>query len=198
MTKEQEKETKPEVVQKQSLTHKAVDIKGKQYVLVADRVLYFNEIYTDGSIRTKILSDFDSDRIIVKATVCPNMSSEKPRIFVGHAQEVVGDGYINKTSALENAETSAVGRALAMMGIGVIESIASVDEIHKATNQTNQPTPTVSPSMFERVKKAIGDIDNADKLEATRKKVVDSDKYTPEQKKELGKALDVRAKDFHE
>jgi transcriptional regulator NrdR family protein len=39
---------------------------------------------------------------------------------------------VNKTAALENAETSAVGRALAMMGIGVIESIASVDEINKA------------------------------------------------------------------
>lgn len=113
------------------LKNKAVNIKGKQYVQVHDRVLYFNETYPNGSIQTKLLSNTQDERIVVKCKVTPD--HDKPeRYFTGLAQEVIGDGYINKTSALENAETSATGRALAMMGIGVIESIASVDEINKA------------------------------------------------------------------
>ena len=112
------------------LKDKAVDIKGKKYVLVSDRVIYFNETYKDnGSITTELVSAPEAKHIIIKATVSP----DGKRLFTGYSQAVIGDGYINKTAALENAETSAVGRALAMMGIGVIDSIASVDEIKKAT-----------------------------------------------------------------
>lgn len=118
-----------------------VDIKGKEYVLVKDRVLFFNETYKNGAIVTDLLSDPDSKTVVVRAMAFPdgvhfeNVDGKRVytgRYFCGHSQAVVGDGYINKTSALENAETSAVGRALAMMGIGVIESIASADEINKA------------------------------------------------------------------
>lgn len=112
------------------LKDKAIDIKGKQYVLVSDRIIYFNETYPEGSITTELVSDAESTMVIVKATVKP--STESTRLFTGYSQAKWGDGYINKTSALENCETSAVGRALAMMGIGVIDSIASVDEINKA------------------------------------------------------------------
>lgn len=115
------------------LEDKAIDIKGKKYVLVADRILYFNEKYPQGSIQTKLISEPMDNIVIVKAIVYPKPGTRK---FTGYSQTKWGDGFINKTSALENAETSAVGRALAMMGIGVIESIASVDEINKATNQT--------------------------------------------------------------
>ena len=52
--------------------------------------------------------------------------------FIGHAQEVIGSSQVNSTSALENAETSAVGRALAFAGLAVNGSIASADEINKA------------------------------------------------------------------
>lgn len=120
------------------LVKKAIEIKGKKYILVKDRVLFFNEEYPKGSISTELLSGTSDERIVVKATVCP----DGERKFTGMAQEIVGDGYINKTAALENAETSAVGRALAMMGIGVIDSIASMDEINKATAQeTNKSDP---------------------------------------------------------
>lgn len=113
-----------------ALAGKAINIKGKSYVLVADRVLYFNETYEKGSIETELVSAPESKYIIVRATVSP----DGERKFTGYSQATIGDGYINKTSALENAETSAVGRALAFMGIGVIESIASADEINKAKN----------------------------------------------------------------
>lgn len=118
---------------KKDLQDKAIDFKGKKYVLVADRVLYFNEEYPNGSIQTEILSDLKDEVVVVRATVTPD-TKNMDRKFIDYSQARWGDGYINKTSALENACTSAVGRALAMMGIGVIESISSMDEINKAIN----------------------------------------------------------------
>jgi hypothetical protein len=121
-----------------SLKTKAIDIKGKKYVLVSDRVLYFNEKYPNGKIQTNILRAADggvvheNGMMFVEAIVVPDVENAV-RFFTGNAQERFGEGFINKTSALENAETSAIGRALAMMGIGVIDSVASVDEIKKAT-----------------------------------------------------------------
>lgn len=113
-----------------SLKDKAIQIQGKDYVLVSDRIIFFNENYPKGCINTDLVSDPDSDIILVKATVRP--TEDMSRYFTGYSQAVKGAGFINKTAALENAETSAVGRALAMMGIGVIDSVASVDEIKKA------------------------------------------------------------------
>lgn len=124
------------------LLKKAINIKGKKYVLVSDRVLFFNENFPNGSIKTEIV-DLNDENVLIKAVVTPD-SDNSERFFVGHAREVFGQGMINQTSAIENAETSAIGRALAMMGIGVIDSIASVDEVNKANStkarmQQNQP-----------------------------------------------------------
>jgi hypothetical protein len=142
-----------------NLKEKAIDIKGKKYVLVSDRVLYFNETYPNGSIETAILSEPNEDTVIIRATITPD--NKFGRRFVAHSQATWDDGYINKTSALENAETSAVGRALGFMGIGVIESIASVDEIHKATTyparvRTPEQT-TARASNFEKKQSARDD-----------------------------------------
>lgn len=121
-----------------SLKNKAIKIQGKDYVQVADRVRFFNEEYPNGSIRTQIIS-YENKQIVMQAIVIPDID-KSTRFFVDHSQEVEGVGMVNKTSALENASTSAVGRALALMGIGVIESIASADEINKATNRTYTPS----------------------------------------------------------
>lgn len=123
-----------------SLKGKAIQIQGKNYVLVSDRIIYFNEQYPDGSIVTELVSAPESDIVVVKATIYPRDKDQErheaidntERKFTGYSQAVKGAGFINKTAALENAETSAVGRALAMMGIGVIDSVASADEINKA------------------------------------------------------------------
>lgn len=109
-----------------------ISIKGKDYVMVKDRILAFNEMYPNGSIVTEIVSPIDSKTIIIKATITPDVKNPDRR-FVDFSQAVIGQGMINTTSALENASTSAVGRSLAYMGIGVIESIASVEEVVKAT-----------------------------------------------------------------
>ena len=115
-----------------NLNNKAIDIKGKKYVLVSDRVLAFNELYRNGSIITELISPVDSERVVVKATVTPDVTIN--RSFTGYSQAVIGQGMVNTTAALENAETSAVGRALGMMGIGVLDSIASADEMNKSLN----------------------------------------------------------------
>lgn len=109
-----------------------VSIKGKEYVLVKDRILAFNELYPGGEITTELLTHPDSPKIVVKATVTISGVSGRIRAFTGHSQATVGQGYINETAALENAETSAVGRALAFLGIGIIDSVASADELNKA------------------------------------------------------------------
>lgn len=124
------------------LADKAIDIKGKKYVQVHDRVTYFNENYPKGYIQTELLSDPAATTVVVKATVTPD--AEYPhRVFTGHAQESLSKTGVNSTSAMENAETSAVGRALGMMGIGVLDSVASVDEMKKAgAFKPFFPTPT--------------------------------------------------------
>ena len=120
------------------LKEKAIDIHGKEYVLVSDRVIYFNDTYKNGCIQTQLISKPDSDQVVVKAKVTPD-SSDSDRFFTGYSQAVIGSSNVNKTAALENAETSAVGRALGMMGIGVLDSIASADEMNKAGVSTPKP-----------------------------------------------------------
>lgn len=116
----------------QDLREKAIKIQGKDYVLVSDRIIYFNETYKNGCIITEVRKE--ENKVYAIAKVYPD--GLDGRYFTGHSQEIEGSSFINKASAVENAETSAVGRALAMMGIGVIDSIASVDEINKANNRT--------------------------------------------------------------
>ena len=113
------------------LKEKAIKISGKDYVLVSDRVLFFNEAYKNGSIITHLISEPNSEMVVIKAKATPDMANSE-RYFTGYSQAKWGEGMVNKTAALENCETSAVGRALAMMGIGVIDSVASADEMKKA------------------------------------------------------------------
>jgi hypothetical protein len=110
---------------------KSINIKGKQYVTVSERVLFFNEAYPNGKIETALT--YNDELGIVRAMTKVTPDTEKPdRYFTGHSEENRQSSMINKTSATENCETSAVGRALGLMGIGIIEGIASADEMNKA------------------------------------------------------------------
>lgn len=111
---------------------KTIDIKGKAYVTVAERVKFFNEKYPNGSIRTEL--KVEENLILCRAVVIPDIE-KMDRMFTGYAEEDRTISMVNKTSAVENAETSAVGRALGMMGIGIVDSIASADEVNKAVNR---------------------------------------------------------------
>lgn len=120
------------------LKDKAIQIKGNDYVQVSHRIIYFNETYKNGCIKTALVSDPQADMVVIKAQVIPD-NEFTDRYFTGYSQAKWGEGMVNKTSALENAETSAVGRALAMMGIGVIDSVASADEMNKAGVTSQKP-----------------------------------------------------------
>lgn len=128
-----------------SLRKKAIQIKGKSYVLVSDRIIFFNESYPNGSIESKIVS-YDGGKVVMKSKVTPDVTVPT-RFFTGYSQADETQGMVNKTAALENAETSAVGRALAMMGIGVLDSIASVDEMSKAGAYTPSKVTTESSNV---------------------------------------------------
>lgn len=117
-----------------------IDIKGKQYVLVKDRILAFNEHYPNGSITTDLVSPVDSKTVVMKVTVTPDVKNPA-RCFSDYSQAVIGQGMVNTTAAMENASTSACGRALAYLGIGIIESVASADEVIKATTTNEYDEP---------------------------------------------------------
>lgn len=110
-----------------TLKEKAISIKGKDYVQVKDRIIFFNENYPNGMITTELVSD--EERVIMKAMVIPD-ASKPERYFTGISASNPAKN-IESQVPHEVAETSAVGRALAMMGIGVIDSVASVDEMRK-------------------------------------------------------------------
>lgn len=142
------------------LTDKAIKFKGSDYVQVKDRVLFLADEYEwRYSIQTEY-EYFESSKMwVVKATLTIWDKEHKEfSTFNGLAQEIEWTSFINKTSALENAETSAIGRACAMAWIGVIDSIASIDEINKATNREalgwKTFTQTEDLDWFEKAKQA--------------------------------------------
>lgn len=118
-----------------------VNIHGKQYETVASRLHRFRE-HTKGKgfgIVTEVLGA-DESVVLVKASI---VDGDGRVVATGHGEEFRAASKINKTSAVENAETSAVGRALAMLGYAGTE-LASADEMHKAkrTTQANGDTWT--------------------------------------------------------
>jgi hypothetical protein len=120
-------------------TVKTISIRGKQYVTVAERLrqlhLSVSNDMPGPSIDTKIVYA-EGGVYIVKATVIPDVT-QPDCFFTGHAKEDESKGQINGTSALENCETSAIGRALGNAGYGSAESIASANEVMNAMHQQN-------------------------------------------------------------
>jgi len=110
------------------------NIKGKEYAPVSERVRAFRNELPDWRIMSKIVS-FDAGEWVIQAEI---QDEEGDLMATGLASEKVGVGNINKTSALENAETSAVGRALGFLGVGIAASIASADEVTNAAYQLEE------------------------------------------------------------
>lgn len=128
-------------------TIKTTPIKGKQYAEVNQRIRAFRMLYPEGFIRTTLLSMengvcvFKAEAGYTDVVASENGYSEFTTILgTGHAYEKEDSTFINKTSYIENCETSAVGRALGMVGIGVDTSVASFDEVKTAiVNQEEIP-----------------------------------------------------------
>ena len=122
---------------------KTTNIKGKEYVQVNERIIALRKLpeYKGFSIETEMVA-IDSDMCVMKATI---RDSKGAVASTGFAQEDRSSSMINKTSYVENCETSAVGRALGFLGIGVESSIATAEEVSLAIAKQDMPdTPRAS------------------------------------------------------
>lgn len=138
-----------EEIQKANETIKTTDIKGKDYAEVNQRIKAFRMVYPTGSITTEIVSLVDGI-VTMKTTIKDN---EGNVLSTGYAYEKENSTFINKTSFIENCETSAVGRALGMCGFGIDTSVASAEEVQNAIeNQkpNNQPKKETKPQQNKK------------------------------------------------
>ena len=119
---------------------KSVNIKGKEYITVNERLIYFRSkpAFKGWKIIEELVS-LDEKEGIFKVTI---LNSERHQVVNAHAQEYRDSSYINKTSFLENGFTSALGRALGYLGIGIDTAIASAEEVETAIiNQEKDNRP---------------------------------------------------------
>ena len=110
-----------------------INIDGKAYTTVANRITIFRKFFPDYSIATNIIND-DDIKVVVQTKIT---TPSGVIIATGLAEEFRGKNIINTTSALENAETSSIGRALACLSLGGIE-YASANEVENALVQQEQ------------------------------------------------------------
>ena len=119
---------------------KSLNIKGKEYITVNERLIYFRSkpAFKGWKIIEELVS-LDEKEGIFKVTI---LNSERHQVVNAHAQEYRDSSYINKTSFLENGFTSALGRALGYLGIGIDTAIASAEEVETAIiNQEKDNRP---------------------------------------------------------
>tara|TARA_R110002167_G_scaffold26739_4_gene91870 strand:+ start:122 stop:700 length:579 start_codon:yes stop_codon:yes gene_type:complete len=132
---------------------KTTNIRGKQYVEVNERIKFFRQEdqYKNWGINTEF-SVFSSDECMCR---CYITNENGDVVAVGHAHEEKAGSNINKTSYVENCETSAVGRALAMLGIGIDASIASANEVEEAIAKQEEPPAAKAATKKAPAKKAV-------------------------------------------
>lgn len=140
-----------------------IDLKGKNYAMVPERVTAFRKLYPEGFITTEILSH-DGTVVTMQARV-GYYAADGSRVILGTglAQEVKGKGMVNGTSYIENCETSAVGRALGMLGLGINGGgICSAEELANAIVAQREPDKSefsdMSDARMEILELAKGDV----------------------------------------
>ena len=125
------------------------DIKGKDYVEVNQRIKAFRKLYPEGTIETEMLSNengvcvfrarvysspYKYTNTTIDGVITTDVQHQGVLLGTGTAYEKEDSSFINKTSYIENCETSAVGRALGMCGFGIDVSVASAEEVQNAIN----------------------------------------------------------------
>lgn len=139
-------------IQKANETLHFTDVKGKNYAEVPQRVKAFRMLYPQGFIITDMVSN-EGGVCVFKATAgYYGDNGEAYTLGTGTAYEKEGSSFINKTSYIENCETSAVGRALGFLNIGSDSSIASYEEVQNAKLQQNEELPADALKPGEKVK----------------------------------------------
>lgn len=125
-----------------------IEIKGKAYVMVRDRIHAFRteEDFKGWRIVTEI-ADLNDSRIIIKASV---INPNGVIVSTGHAFEYSDNSQINKSSFVENCETSAIGRALGCLGIGIEESLSTAEEMSQAIEQQADTRKWLSQKLYDK------------------------------------------------
>ena len=160
-----------------------VNIHGKQYKTVAARVNDFREQFGMGyGLITEII-EADTQVVRMKASI---VNLEGMVLATGHAEEYRDSSKINKTSALENAETSAIGRALASFGLGGTE-FASADEVARAIN--GKPT---APDMSGQLADFLAAIEAASDLDELKSVYMQATRVLPKEKDAINAATNAR------
>jgi hypothetical protein len=129
------------------------------YATVADRITLFYKRFPNGRILTRLISRTEHE-ITVQAYVFRSTAERVPSA-TGLASERIGDGDVNTVACLENTETSAIGRALANLGLTASANRPSREEMDKANRARGRrvgeaspqaPAPTVArkPSLTSR------------------------------------------------
>jgi len=133
---------------------KTVDIKGKPYIEVNERLKHFRRVF-QGYRLTSYIHTLDDKVCVIQA----NISDPAGNIVAtGIAREVNGSTFINKTSFVENCETSAWGRALGNFGIGIDAAVASAEEVQNAIanqNGTSKPQKSQAAEHTEDITEMI-------------------------------------------
>jgi len=140
---------------------KTTNIKGKPYVEVVERLKYFRANFADHSLTTEVVQ-LTPDFCVLNAII----SDPTGRIVAsGMAQEDRTSSAINKTSYVENCESSAWGRALGNFGIGLEVSIATADEMAMAIGK-QQALDDIRMQYHQQLMAKVSDPDKRYKLEA--------------------------------
>ena len=166
-------------IKKANETIKTTDIKGKDYAEVNQRIKAFRMVYTTGRIQTDLLSNENGVCVFSAEVGYYTEQGEYQILGTGTAYEKESSSFINKTSYIENCETSAVGRALGMCGFGIDVSVASAEEVQNAINNQGEKA---EPKATEKQIAMIEDLYKDEELEEIKKwaKVTDLKDLTVE------------------
>lgn len=128
------------------------------YIPVNERLEQFYSQHPEGRVLTALIEhDKEAGFILMRAEIYRNQDDASPA-STGHAFESRGEGFVNRTSYIENCETSAVGRALALMGYEIKRGIASREEMQKVERMSTPLQAVKPPGERETL---IGGVKNA-------------------------------------
>ena len=133
------------------------NIKGKEYAAVNGRINAFRRLFPQGFITTEIVS-LEAGVVVMKASCGYYEDGQAVVLGTGMAYEREGSSNINKTSYIENCETSAVGRALGMAGLGINTAVASSEEVQNAIKQQEDIAEDIDPDKRVQLIDEINDM----------------------------------------
>ena len=170
---------------------KTINIKGKEYVTVNERIKAFRNTYKDYSLVTDII-EISDNHCVMKASI---LDPQGKVVATGYARETVSKSPINKFAFVENAETSAWGRALGNFGIGVDTAICSAEELLQKISQ--EETAKVELALDALQKGEIDSCRSKEELVKVCQRISkELGKDEPKYRKSLVKAYNTKLEDL--